>query len=60
DEGIRHVLEQPIALGPATVELDFARRFDHMQQHTAQHLVTAVAEERFGWHTVALSSTRRR
>jgi alanyl-tRNA synthetase len=24
-----------------------------MQQHTGQHLLTAVAQERFGWHTTA-------
>jgi misacylated tRNA(Ala) deacylase len=24
-----------------------------MQQHTGQHLLTAVAEQRFGWHTTA-------
>jgi alanyl-tRNA synthetase len=35
------------------VELDWVRRFDHMQQHTGQHLLTAVAEQRFGWHTTA-------
>ena len=36
-----------------TVELDWQRRFDHMQQHTAQHLLTAVADQRFGWPTTA-------
>jgi alanyl-tRNA synthetase len=35
------------------VELDWPRRFDHMQQHTGQHLLTAVAQERFDWHTTA-------
>jgi alanyl-tRNA synthetase len=33
--------------------LDWERRYDHMQQHTAQHLVTAIALERFGWPTTA-------
>jgi len=50
---IRHVLAGPAPSGPVTVELDWARRFDHMQQHTGQHLLTAVAEDRFGWHTTA-------
>ena len=52
-QGIRHVLTHPVPPGQVTVELDFQRRFDHMQQHTAQHLLTAVAERLFGWHTVA-------
>ncbi|MDP2956671.1 MAG: alanyl-tRNA editing protein [Longimicrobiales bacterium] len=50
---IRHVLAGPAPSGRVTVELDWTRRFDHMQQHTGQHLLTAVAEQRFGWHTTA-------
>ena len=50
---LRHYLELPVAVGPATVRVDWARRFDHMQQHTAQHLFTAVADDRFGWPTTA-------
>jgi Ser-tRNA(Ala) deacylase AlaX len=40
---IRHVLAGPAPSGTVAVELDWTRRFDHMQQHTAQHLLTAVA-----------------
>eukprot|EP00941_MAST-03F_sp_MAST-3F-sp1_P002137 g2137.t1 len=42
-----HVLEKPIEVG-TTVEmkLDWERRFDHMQMHTAQHLISAVAEKK--------------
>ncbi|MEQ8764094.1 MAG: alanyl-tRNA editing protein [Planctomycetota bacterium] len=36
-----------------TLRLDWERRFDHMQQHTGQHLLTAVAADRFGWETTA-------
>jgi Ser-tRNA(Ala) deacylase AlaX len=50
---IRHYLERPVAPGPVTIQLDWGRRFDHMQQHTAQHLLTAVAQDRFGWRTTA-------
>ena len=50
---VRHVLAGPVEPGPVTVELDWTRRFDHMQQHTAQHLLTAVATDRFGWQTTA-------
>jgi Ser-tRNA(Ala) deacylase AlaX len=49
----RHVLSSPLALGPVRQLLDWPRRYDHMQQHTAQHLLTAVALARFGWRTTA-------
>ena len=50
---IRHFLAGPAPSGRVTASLDWARRFDHMQQHTGQHLLTAVAEQRFGWCTTA-------
>ncbi|MDP2875683.1 MAG: hypothetical protein Q8O00_05820, partial [Holophaga sp.] len=57
---IRHYLAAPLNPGPVRILLDWARRFDHMQQHTGQHLLTAVAQERFGWATTAfhLGETR--
>ncbi len=48
-----HLLEAPVPEGPTVVRLDWARRFDHMQQHTGQHLLTAVAADGFGWETTA-------
>jgi Ser-tRNA(Ala) deacylase AlaX len=50
---IRHYVAAPVAPGPVTVRLDWNRRFDHMQQHTGQHLLSAVAQDRFGWPTTA-------
>jgi Ser-tRNA(Ala) deacylase AlaX len=50
---IRHYLAGSLPGGRVHVEIDWSRRFDHMQQHTGQHLLTAVAEQRFGWHTTA-------
>ena len=50
---IRHFLEKEVRTGPVRVTLDWERRFDHMQQHTAQHLLTAIAAERFSWTTTA-------
>lgn len=50
---VRHYLVDPLEPGPVSVEIDWARRFDHMQQHTGQHLLTAVAEDLFGWSTTA-------
>ncbi len=49
----RHYAAAPLAPGRAEVHLDWERRFDHMQQHTGQHLLTAVAQDRFGWATTA-------
>jgi alanyl-tRNA synthetase len=53
DGAIRHILAAPVGEGPADVRLDWDRRFDHMQQHTGQHLLSAVAQDRFGWETTA-------
>jgi len=50
---IRHYLSQPVDEGTVKLELDWARRWDHMQQHTAQHVLTAAALRDFGWHTTA-------
>jgi Ser-tRNA(Ala) deacylase AlaX len=50
---IRHYLGAAIPEGPASLKLDWTRRFDHMQQHTGQHLLTAVAQDRFKWATTA-------
>ncbi len=49
-----HVLEIDRShLGEVTGEVDWTRRFDHMQQHTGQHLLSAVFEELFGIWTVS-------
>jgi alanyl-tRNA synthetase len=50
---VRHHLAEPIGRGPVHQRIDWSRRFDHMQQHTAQHLLTALALVRFGWPTTA-------
>jgi alanyl-tRNA synthetase len=52
-EGIYHFLSKPVTEGPVRLELDWARRWDHMQQHTGQHVLTAVALRDFGWRTTA-------
>lgn len=35
------------------VKLDWTRRFDNMQQHSAQHLLTALAIKKWGYQTAA-------
>lgn len=52
DGDVVHILDSEVS-GTVEVAVDFARRYDHMQQHTAQHLISAVALERFGWRTTA-------
>jgi len=53
EERIAHVVASPIALGPVECAIDWNRRFDHMQQHTGQHLLSAVFEEMFRLRTVS-------
>jgi alanyl-tRNA synthetase len=56
DEGerIAHVVESPLAAGSVKGVIDWKRRFDFMQQHTGQHLLSAVAGREFGWKTVSV------
>ena len=58
DEGdrIAHVLTTGFRGDASSVagRIDWARRFDHMQQHTGQHLLSAVLEEAYGFHTVSV------
>jgi alanyl-tRNA synthetase len=53
---IAHVLAEPLRESADTVScaIDWPRRFDHMQQHTGQHLLSAVLAEMFGWPTVSV------
>ncbi|XP_007482210.2 alanyl-tRNA editing protein Aarsd1 isoform X1 [Monodelphis domestica] len=49
-----HFLLTPLAPGSQVqVQLDWERRFDHMQQHSGQHLITAVADHLFGLKTTS-------
>ena len=59
DEGerIAHVLEAPLAADDdmrISGRVDWKRRFDHMQQHTGQHVLSAVFEDLFGAKTVSV------
>jgi alanyl-tRNA synthetase len=44
DGSIAHVLEREIAAGPVRGRVDWPRRFEHMQQHTGQHVLSAAFE----------------
>lgn len=56
DEGERvaHLLAEPVATDTVRGTVDWTLRFDHMQQHTGQHLLSAVIQELFGHATVAV------
>ncbi len=53
DERIAHVVAEPPAPGPVACRIDWDRRFDHMQQHTGQHLLSAVFCDLLGYQTVS-------
>ena len=53
DGRVAHVLDAPITTGEVTGEIDWQRRFDHMQQHSGQHLLSAVLEGLFQIPTVS-------
>ena len=52
-EDIVHVIDREVPLGSVAGCVDWARRFDHMQQHTGQHLLSAMFQERYGRPTVS-------
>ena len=63
DGTIAHVVSGSPKIGEVvTGEIDWARRFDHMQQHTGQHVLSAAFDRLFGvrtesFHMGQLSST---
>jgi alanyl-tRNA synthetase len=55
DEGerIAHRLSAPLGAGVADCAIDWPRRFDHMQQHSGQHLLSAVFMDLFALRTAS-------
>ena len=49
---VLHVLDRPLQAADYEAEIDWPRRFDHMQQHHGQHLLSA-AFDRLGAATVS-------
>ena len=48
DGTIAHIVSGPLKAGDVvTGEIDWARRFDHMQQHTGQHVLSAAFDRLF-------------
>lgn len=49
-----HVTADSVPLGVVHGSIDAVRRRDLMQQHTAQHLISALAADRMQWDTVSV------
>ena len=48
-----HYTSAEVPAGAARGEIDWARRLDHMQQHTGQHLLSAAFIELFKFQTIS-------
>jgi alanyl-tRNA synthetase len=53
DNAVVHVLEGRVESGPIEGEIDWARRFDHMQQHSGQHILSRAFIEVAGADTIS-------
>ena len=50
DGVIYHLCDAPLEVGQAvTGQIDWARRFDQMQQHTGEHIISGLLHEKFGY-----------
>ncbi|XP_052741794.1 alanyl-tRNA editing protein Aarsd1 [Bicyclus anynana] len=53
DEAL-HFTREPLEVGTEVAQrIDWARRFDHMQQHSGQHLLSAILENEHNWPTTS-------
>lgn len=53
DDRVAHVLESPLSAHEVIGNIDWSRRLDHMQQHTGQHLLSAVFEDLYSFPTLS-------
>ena len=52
-EEIIHLCDAPLEIGGTVAgSIDWERRFDHMQQHSGEHLVMGQVYQKFGYHNV--------
>ena len=53
DEDVIHLCDRPLTVGEEyELQVDFARRFSLMQQHSGEHLVSGIVHRRFGYDNV--------
>ncbi|KAK1160418.1 alanyl-tRNA editing protein Aarsd1 [Acipenser oxyrinchus oxyrinchus] len=56
-----HFVTSPLEEGvEVQMKVDWERRFNHMQQHSGQHLITAIADSMFGFKTTSWELGRQR
>ena len=49
-----HFVTESLEVGATVTQvIDWERRWDHMQQHSGQHLITAMADASFGFKTTS-------
>lgn len=52
-EQVVHICDKPLEAGSLVAgAIDWEHRFDLMQQHTGEHIVSGIINRRFGWHNV--------
>lgn len=52
-EQVVHLCDAPLEAGKTvTGIIDWQRRFDLMQQHTGEHILSGLINGKFGWHNV--------
>ena len=48
-----HLCDAPVEVGTSvTGVIDWSRRFDHMQQHSGEHIVSGLIHVKYGYHNV--------
>ena len=53
DDTILHIVDKPLPAGETvTGKIDFDRRFDFMQQHSGEHIVSGLVHAAFGYNNV--------
>jgi alanyl-tRNA synthetase len=53
EDEVVHIVDRELDAKAISGCVNWPRRFDHMQQHTGQHLLSAMFQERFGLPTVS-------
>jgi len=52
-EAVLHLCDKPLEVGKTvTGQIDWQRRFDLMQQHTGEHILSGLIHQTFGYHNV--------
>ena len=52
-EEVIHFCDKPLSVGSSvTGRIHWDRRFDFMQQHSGEHIISGLIHEKFGYHNV--------